>query len=263
MLAFEFRRDKILMQMSSVCSLMRVEAQVCVFCVFSDEMDLSVCDCLLVCVCVCVCVCIWMFLSFSCGTCEPKCVCIVHLPVRVCVNFPAPHSPSFLLVGRRQGSERPAPRVILNPLLISFVCSSVRQRSVRDPGMRGVDLYPSPPNPTPPLSVAAAIHMQATRHPPILSFHPSTPGQAVVSRLKFKSWDRPGHPGPRQATTDQTWQAAGAGGGRGEPVFGCSFFIGGQGEMVGRCYGDGLRSHTGVSFTLTNMSVSTGDLICY
>lgn len=206
-------------------------------------MDLSVCDCLLVCVCV------WMFLSFSCGTCEPKCVCIVHLPVRVCVNFPAPHSPSFLLVGRRQGSERPAPRVILNPLLISFVCSSVRQRSVRDPGMRGVDLYPSPPNPTPPLSVAVAIHMQATRHPPILSFHPSTPGQAVVSRLKFKSWDRPGHPGPRQATTDQTWQAAGTGGGRGHQCLAAHFLSGVRGRWSDGVMGMGW-GHTQGSASL-------------
>lgn len=57
--------------------------------------------------------------------------------------------------------------------------------------------------------------MQATRQPPILLFHLSTPGRAVVSRLKFKSWDRPGRPGPRQATTDQTWQAARVRGGEG------------------------------------------------
>lgn len=31
-------------------------------------------------------------------------------------------------------------------------------------------------------------------NPSILSFHLSTPGQAVVSRLKFKSLDRPGRP---------------------------------------------------------------------
>lgn len=146
----------------------------------------------------------------------------------MCVNFPAPYSPSFLLVGGQQGSERPAPRVIPDPLLISFVCSSVRERSLRGPGMRGVDLYPSPPNPTPPLSVAPVIHMQATRHPPILSFHLSTPGQAVVSRLKFKSWDRTGRPGPRQATTDQTWQAAVIGGGRRTSVWLLIFYQGSE-----------------------------------
>ncbi|KAI4817712.1 hypothetical protein KUCAC02_011092, partial [Chaenocephalus aceratus] len=91
-----------------------------------------------------------------------------------------------------QGSERSVPRVLPNPLLISFVCSSVRERSVRDPGMQG-----------------------------------------------FKSRDRLGHPGPYQATAGQTGQ-----GGGGEPMFGCSFFIGGQGEMVGWCFGDGLGSYT-------------------
>lgn len=40
MLAFEFRPDKILIEMSSVCSLMWGEARVCV-CVFSQEMDSS------------------------------------------------------------------------------------------------------------------------------------------------------------------------------------------------------------------------------
>lgn len=164
--------------------------------------------CLSECVCVRVRMCVRMFLSFSCDTCEPKCVCIVHLPVfvhaYVCVLISQPPTlpPSSRWRGGRQGSERPAPRVIPNPLVISFVCSSVRERSVQDPVMQGVDLYPSPPNPTPPLSVAPAIHMQATHHPSILSFHLSTPGQAVVSRLKFKSLDRPGRPGPRQATTD-------------------------------------------------------------
>ncbi|KAI9540603.1 hypothetical protein NQZ68_039241 [Dissostichus eleginoides] len=86
--------------------------------------------------------------------------------------------------------------------------------------------------------------MQATRQPPILFFHLSTPGQAVVSRLKFKSRDKLGHPGPDQATAGQTGQGEG-----GEPMFGCSFFIGGQGEMVGWCFGDGLGSYTKVIFT--------------
>lgn len=136
----------------------------------------------------------------------------------VCANFPAPYSPSFLLVEGRAAGVR-APSAPCHPRTPSSSPLSARQlgSGLRGtPGCGGLTftLYPSPPNPTPPLSVAPAIHMQATHHPPILSFHLSTPGQAVVSRLKFKSLDRPGRPGPRQATTDQTWQAAGTGGGR-------------------------------------------------
>lgn len=132
----------------------------------------------------------------------------------VCVLISQPPTLSVLPPGGGAGGRGPSaqrPVSSRDPLLISFVCSSVRERSARDPGMRGVDLYPSPPNPTPPLSIAQAIHMQATHHPPILSFHLSTPGQAVVSRLKFKSLDRPGRPGPRQ-TRPGRQQGLGEGG---------------------------------------------------
>ncbi|KAM7384732.1 hypothetical protein PAMA_011877 [Pampus argenteus] len=55
-------------------------------------------------------------------------------------SSPAPFAPCFLSGGGGAGVR--APRVILSPLLISFVFSSVRERSVRDPEMLGVDLYP-------------------------------------------------------------------------------------------------------------------------
>lgn len=106
-----------------------------------------------------------------------------------------------------QGSKGPAPCVILNPLLISFVCSSVRERSTRDLGMRGLTFALNPVTSALPSPMPGTIHMQATHHQPILLFQLSTPGQAVVSSLKFKSWDEPGHPGPGQTTTDQIWQA--------------------------------------------------------
>lgn len=145
------------------------------------------------------------------------------------------------------GPSAQRPHVIPGPPppLISFVCSSVREQSARDPGLQGVDLYPSPPNPAPPLPIAPTIHMQATHHPPILSSHLSTPGQAVVSRLKFKSSDRPGREGPRQTRPGRR-RGPGEGGGA---VFGCSFFSRGQIEMVRRRFGDGLGSHAGVSST--------------
>lgn len=152
--------------------------------------------CASACVCVCPCICVYVLIS------QP----------------PRPPPPP----DGRQRSERPAPHVIPGQpphLLCLLVNSSVREQSARDPWLRGVDLYPSPPNPAPPLPIAPAIHMQATHHPPILSSHLSTPGQAVVSRLKFKSSDRPGRAGPRQATTDQTWQAAGTGVGGGTSVW--------------------------------------------
>lgn len=102
-------------------------------------------------------------------------------------------------------------------LLTSFVCSSVRERAVFPTrgtwrGWRPSTFTPVPPHPPPPsLSVVVAIHMQVTCQPPpppILLFYLSTPGQAAVSRLKFKSRGQsgavqgppsPGPPPPSQA----------------------------------------------------------------
>lgn len=64
------------------------------------------------------------------------------------------------------------------------------------PGRWGLTFTLHPLTSAPPLPVDPAIHMQASRHQPILLFHLSTPGQAAVSRLKFKSRDRAGRPGP-------------------------------------------------------------------
>lgn len=55
--------------------------------------------------CVSTCAFELVLLSFSCGTCEPSSVCIVHLPVCACVNpclcvhFPAPYSSSSGVAG--------------------------------------------------------------------------------------------------------------------------------------------------------------------
>lgn len=119
----------------------------------------------------------------------------MHMFVCVLISQPPSLPPSSCWRGGRQGSERPVSSQ--NPLLISFVCSSVRERSVQDPAMQGVDLCPSPPNPTPPLSVAPAIHMQATHQPvySLLSSVHAWPGCCVTSQVQVL-----GHAGPSRAT---------------------------------------------------------------
>lgn len=151
------------------------------------------------------------------------------------------HFPALLPSSSWQRAACPAPCVI------SFVCSSVREGH-RDAGGLTFTLTPSP---APPLCVSPPIHMQVSRHP-LFFFHLSTPGRAVVSCLKFKS------------RVDQ--QSRGQGGTqpmRGAAVFGCSFFIRGQGRTLGLMFGDGMGSYFRVSTTLRSQSVVKADLICY
>lgn len=160
-----------------------------------------------------------MFLSFSCDTCEPKCVCIVHLPVFVhaymcvCVLISQPPTlpPSSCWRGGRQGSERPVSS--RTPSSSPLSARQLGSGLCRTLPCRGLTFALHPLTPLLPSPLPRRFICKRPINPSILFFHLSTPGQAVVSRLKFKSLDRPGRPGPRQATTDQTRQQGSGEGG--------------------------------------------------
>ncbi len=180
----------------------------------------------------------------------------------MCVNFPAPYSPSFLLVGRRQGSERPAPVSSRTPSSSPLSARQLGSGLCRTLGCGGLTFTLNPL--TPPLPSLLPRRFICKRPVTRLFFSFICPRLArllchVSSSSPGTGQAIQGHARPQQ-TRPGRQQGSGEGG---EPVFGCSFFIGGQREMVGLCFGDGLGSYAGVSFTLTNMSVFTGDLICY
>lgn len=121
-----------------------------------------------------------VLLSFSCGTCEPNSL-------------------------RRSLLQLWLPLLLL--LLVPFVCSSVRERSVRDSGMQGVNLWPLT-SAFPPSSSFAPYDPYASdpRHPLILlSSVRAWPGCCVKSQVQVPG--RPGPRGVRRTTTDQIWQA--------------------------------------------------------
>lgn len=156
------------------------------------------------CVCGCPCVHVWVQISAF--------VCIVHLPERACpcscvfVSEPLAALPP----PGWQGSEGPAPRVILNTPLISFVCSSVRERSARDLGCWGLTFtlnLLTPPLPSPLLR--QFICKQPVTHL-FFSFICPRPARLLCQVSSSSPWT--GRAIQGRARPQQTWEAGEGGG---------------------------------------------------
>lgn len=120
-----------------------------------------------------------VLLSFSCGTCEPNSLRLSLLQLWL---------PPLLL------------------LLVPFVCSSVREQSMRDSGMQGVNLWPLTPTSTPVPLPPYDPYASDPRHPLILlSSVCAWPGCCVKSQVQVPGRLRPC--GVRRTTTDQIWLA--------------------------------------------------------
>lgn len=210
---------------------MWVKVWLCVCVCFWNEMGSSVrreCLCVHVCVRISAFVLqLWRMWARQCLYSASACVCMCK-SMLMC-SFP---SPLLLLLRGGRGPRARRPVSSWTPSSSPLSARQLGSGPRGTWGCGGLTFALNPVTSALPSPMPGTIHMQATHHQPILLFQLSTPGQAVVSSLKFKSWDEPGHPGPGQTTTDQVWGE----GGRGTSVW-LLIFYGGQREMVWLVFG--------------------------